>query len=29
MPWLFYSGLTGDHQEKLDGIRRFADDVFP
>lgn len=29
MPWLFYSGLTGDLQEKLDGIRRFADDVFP
>jgi probable F420-dependent oxidoreductase len=29
MPWLFYSGLTGDLQEKLDGIRRFADDFFP
>ena len=29
MPWLFYSGLTDDLQKKLDGIRRFADDVFP
>jgi len=29
MPWLLYSGLTDDLQKKLDGIRRFADDVFP
>jgi probable F420-dependent oxidoreductase len=27
MPWVFYSGFTSDLGEKLDGIRRFADDV--
>jgi hypothetical protein len=27
MPWVFYAGFTSDLQEKLDGIRRFADDV--
>jgi len=27
MPWVFSAGLTDDHQAKLDGIRRFADDV--
>ncbi|MCA9512501.1 MAG: LLM class F420-dependent oxidoreductase [Myxococcota bacterium] len=27
MPWVFYGGLTDDPQRKLDGLRRFADDV--
>jgi probable F420-dependent oxidoreductase len=27
MPWVFYSGFTSDLGEKVDGIRRFADDV--
>lgn len=27
MPWVLYSGLTDDLGQKLDGIRRFADDV--
>jgi len=27
MPWVFYSGFTEDPQERLDGIRRFADDI--
>ena len=27
MPWVFYSGFTTDLQERLDGIRRFADDI--
>ena len=26
-PWLFYAGDTTDVQERIDGIRRFADDV--
>ena len=27
MPWVFYGGETEDTQQKVDGIRRFADDV--
>jgi len=27
MPWAFYHGLTDDLERKVDGIRRFADDV--
>jgi probable F420-dependent oxidoreductase len=27
MPWAFYSGFTDDLQERIDGIRRFADDI--
>jgi hypothetical protein len=27
MPWMFYAGVTDDVQEKIDGVRRFADDV--
>ena len=27
MPWVLYSGLTGDLEQKRDGLRRFADDV--
>jgi hypothetical protein len=27
MPWVFYAGLTDDLQEKIDGVRRFADDI--
>ena len=27
MPWAFYHGLTDDLDQKVDGIRRFADDV--
>ena len=27
LPWVFYAGFTDDLQERLDGIRRFADDV--
>jgi hypothetical protein len=27
MPWVFYHGLTPDLGRKLDGLRRFADDV--
>jgi len=27
MPWVLYSGLTGDLGPKRDGIRRFADEV--
>jgi probable F420-dependent oxidoreductase len=27
MPWVFYSGFTDDFQLRLDGIRRFADDI--
>ena len=27
MPWMFYHGDTQDLQQKVDGIRRFADDV--
>lgn len=27
MPWVFYYGFTEDPQERLDGIRRFADDI--
>ncbi len=27
MPWAFYHGLTDDLEKKVDGIRRFADDV--
>jgi probable F420-dependent oxidoreductase len=26
-PWLFYSGDTDDVHERIDGIRRFADDI--
>jgi probable F420-dependent oxidoreductase len=29
MPWYFYGGPTEDLEKKLDGIKRFADDVFP
>jgi probable F420-dependent oxidoreductase len=27
MPWVFYAGFTDDLQLKIDGIRRFADDI--
>ncbi len=27
MPWVFYKGATDSLQEKLDGLRRFADDM--
>jgi probable F420-dependent oxidoreductase len=27
MPWIFYHGLTEDVEEKVDGIKRFAEDV--
>jgi probable F420-dependent oxidoreductase len=27
LPWAFYSGFTDDLQQKLDGIRRFGEDV--
>jgi probable F420-dependent oxidoreductase len=27
LPWIFYGGYTDDLQQRLDGIRRFADDV--
>ena len=27
MPWVLYSGLTEDLDQKRDGIRRFADEV--
>jgi probable F420-dependent oxidoreductase len=27
MPWAYYHGLDADLEQKLDGIRRFADDV--
>jgi len=27
MPWVFYGGLTTDPAKKLDGLKRFADDV--
>ena len=27
MPWVFYHGLTDDVDEKVDGIKRFAEDV--
>jgi len=27
MPWVFYAGFTDDIGERVDGIRRFADDV--
>jgi hypothetical protein len=26
-PWVFYSGFDATPQQKLDGIRRFAEDV--
>ena len=29
MPWFYYGGPTEDLEKKLDGIRRFADDIFP
>ncbi len=29
MPWIFHGGPTEDLQKKIDGIRRFADDIFP
>jgi probable F420-dependent oxidoreductase len=27
LPWIFYSGFDADLQQKLDGTRRFADDI--
>lgn len=27
LPWVFYGGFTDDLQQKIDGLRRFADDV--
>jgi alkanesulfonate monooxygenase SsuD/methylene tetrahydromethanopterin reductase-like flavin-dependent oxidoreductase (luciferase family) len=27
MPWVFYAGFTDDLTQKLDGVRRFADDI--
>jgi probable F420-dependent oxidoreductase len=29
MPWYFYGGQTEDVEKKVDGIKRFADDIFP
>ena len=29
MPWIFYGGPTEDLDRKIEGIRRFAEDVFP
>jgi probable F420-dependent oxidoreductase len=29
MPWLFYGGFTDNLTQKQEGIRRFAEDVFP
>jgi len=29
MPWVFYAGEDANVQAKVDGVRRFADDVFP
>jgi hypothetical protein len=26
-PWVFYTGFKSDAQQRLDGVRRFADDV--
>jgi len=27
MPWVFYHGLTEDVEKKVDGIKRFGDEV--
>ena len=27
MPWIFYHGLTEDVAKKIDGIKRFSEDV--
>ena len=27
MPWAFYHGLTEDVDQKIDGIKRYADDI--
>jgi probable F420-dependent oxidoreductase len=27
LPWIFYGGYTDDLQQRLDGIKRFADDI--
>ena len=27
MPWAFYHGITGELDKKIDGIKRYADDV--
>jgi len=27
MPWVFYHGMTDDLEEKLDGIKRYGEDV--
>jgi len=27
LPWIFYHGMTDDLDEKIDGIKRFAEDV--
>jgi len=29
MPWVFYHGEEATLEQKIDGIRRFADDIFP
>ena len=27
IPWVFYHGMTDELEKKVDGIKRFADDV--
>jgi hypothetical protein len=27
MPWIFYGGATEDLQQRVDGVRRFGDEV--
>jgi len=27
LPWIFYHGMTDDLDKKIDGIKRFAEDV--
>jgi hypothetical protein len=27
MPWVFYGGPTDDTQKRVDGIRRFGDEI--
>jgi hypothetical protein len=27
MPWVFYHGMTDDLDQKVDGIRRFGEDI--
>ena len=27
MPWVFYHGMTDDLEKKIDGTKRYADDI--